>query len=109
MKNFCKLQSCQFVFFAELWSQFDKRSGDTQGLPYDYESILHYGWNYFAIDKKRPTIIPRRGVKKIAIGQRFGMSPMDVKRINLLYKCQEKTSRSSGSGKLSSRTTNRKT
>lgn len=54
------------------------------GLTYDYDSIMHYGWNYFAKDRKQPTIVPKT---KANIGNRKVMSPTDVQKINILYQC----------------------
>lgn len=45
---------------------------------------MHYGWNYFAMDRKKPTIVPKQ---KASIGNRKAMSPTDVQKINLLYQC----------------------
>lgn len=46
---------------------------------------MHYGWNYFAIDDTKPTILPK--VKGTEIGNRKAMSPTDVDKINTMYKC----------------------
>lgn len=66
---------------------FDKqREGDvnTLGVPYDYESIMHYAPNTFA----KPfldTIFPvQRGRH---IGQRLRLSAGDIRRANRLYNC----------------------
>ncbi|XP_055348995.1 hatching enzyme 1.2-like [Paramacrobiotus metropolitanus] len=66
--------------------QFKKYVSNTFGLPYDYESIMHYGWNYFAIDDSKPTILPKM---KAAIGNRKVMSALDVERINKMYNCPQ--------------------
>ena len=42
------------------------------GLPYDYESILHYGSKTFARDPSRETITPKKG--GVEIGQRSKLS-----------------------------------
>eukprot|EP00106_Octopus_bimaculoides_P007885 XP_014775327.1 PREDICTED: meprin A subunit alpha-like [Octopus bimaculoides] len=61
---------------------------DTQNLPYDYNSIMHYGPHAFAIDRAIPTIIPLK--KNVVIGQRSGMSQLDIIQLQRLYKCPER-------------------
>ncbi|XP_069938204.1 zinc metalloproteinase nas-4-like [Cherax quadricarinatus] len=55
-------------------------------LPYDYDSVMHYGAFEFARSYSSPTIVPRQ--KGVNIGQRSGFSQLDVKGLNLLYKCE---------------------
>ncbi|KAK7125452.1 hypothetical protein R3I93_020965 [Phoxinus phoxinus] len=63
---------------------FMEKAGNTLGLDYDLESILHYGDNYFSRNGK-PTIRPKEnGVK---IGQRTHLSYLDVQRLRKLYQC----------------------
>jgi len=52
-------------------------------LPYDQGSIMHYG-KYAFTNGKGPTIVTKDGG---SIGQRRGLSSMDIKKINKLYKC----------------------
>lgn len=61
---------------------FDKFNGIIL-QKYDYNSIMHYGPNSFAIDVQRPTIIPRQA--GATIGQRNGLSAGDVKAIRNMY------------------------
>ncbi|ODM87059.1 High choriolytic enzyme 1, partial [Orchesella cincta] len=66
---------------------FDKYSRsevDSQGLAYDYGSIMHYPTNMFALDTSRPTILPKRNVK---IGQRKRLSATDTQRLRNMYRC----------------------
>ena len=60
----------------------------TFGLPYDFQSLMHYGSHFFAKDRMYPTIIPTRG-KDHAIGQRERMSRSDIARVNRLYGCSD--------------------
>ncbi|XP_064163827.1 zinc metalloproteinase nas-14-like [Anguilla rostrata] len=62
---------------------FAKIRGDTQGLPYDTESIMHYGQRFFSVNGK-DTIISK---DTKAIGQRIQLSVLDILRVQLLYKC----------------------
>jgi len=65
-------------------SNFEKMSNvNLLGLPYDLGSIMHYGKTAFS-NGNGPTIVPKNGG---SIGQRRGLSNMDIKKINKLYKC----------------------
>ncbi|OWA53846.1 putative Zinc metalloproteinase nas-14 [Hypsibius exemplaris] len=66
---------------------FEKYTGNTFNIPYDYNSIMHYGFNYFAQDKNLPTIVPK--TEGANIGNRKTLSDSDVKKINLLYGCAD--------------------
>ncbi|XP_054613688.1 zinc metalloproteinase nas-4-like [Dunckerocampus dactyliophorus] len=63
---------------------FQMQIGKTFQLPYDLLSIMHYGSNYFSANG-RPTI--KSKVKEGRMGQRIKMSPTDIQRVRLLYKC----------------------
>jgi len=60
---------------------------DDLNRPYDYGSVMHYGGYGFAINKKIPTIIPKKAGAKI--GQRTHLSDNDIKEIQLYYGCLE--------------------
>ncbi|KAK3875369.1 hypothetical protein Pcinc_019751 [Petrolisthes cinctipes] len=70
------------------------------GLAYDYDSVMHYGAYDFARDRSRPTITPRRS--GVTIGQRRGLSQLDARGLNLLYRCPS-------TGPITTTTTNRPT
>ena len=53
------------------------------GTPYDYSSMMHYGSSAFGGGKI--TIQTKDATKQGLIGQRIGMSPIDIKQINLMY------------------------
>merc|ERR1711915_16643 len=70
---------------------FDKRSEDTTtilGQTYDYGSIMHYSEYSFSKNGEK-TIVPIANVDNVYIGQRDGMSELDVSGINKLYKCED--------------------
>ncbi len=60
----------------------------TQGVPYDYDSLMHYG-AYAFTRNGGPTIEPlNSGVSLDALGQRSGFSTYDLEHVNVLY-CSE--------------------
>ncbi|XP_055344999.1 uncharacterized protein LOC129592883 isoform X2 [Paramacrobiotus metropolitanus] len=65
--------------------QFRILSGNTYGLPYDYQSVMHYKVNAFAKDSAVPTILPKE--KHVRMGQRDNLSILDVARIQRHFKC----------------------
>jgi len=58
---------------------------DSLGVPYDFNSIMHYRATAFA---KPRTITISTKEKDIPIGNAPELSPLDIKQINLLYKDQ---------------------
>lgn len=62
------------------------------GLPYDYDSIMHYARNTFSKGIYLDTILPVEvpGQKRPEIGQRIKLSEGDIAQANLLYKCASK-------------------
>ncbi|XP_029353600.1 low choriolytic enzyme-like [Echeneis naucrates] len=59
--------------------------------PYDYNSVMHYG--RFAFSRNRqPTILPIPD-GNVAIGRAEQMSPIDILRVNRLYRCNSTLSR----------------
>ncbi|KAI1291941.1 Zinc metalloproteinase nas-13 [Halotydeus destructor] len=55
-------------------------------VPYDYGSVMHYGSHAFA-KGFGPTIVPRAPATNI--GQRKGLSDIDILKVNLLYNCPQ--------------------
>jgi hypothetical protein len=77
-------------FFFSLGTQlnFDKYSEidiDLLMTEYDYESVMHYEANAFS-SNGQPTIIPTKNATAF-IGQRRGMSPIDVLEVQRYYGC----------------------
>ncbi|XP_046443276.1 hatching enzyme 1.2-like isoform X1 [Daphnia pulex] len=56
----------------------------TLGLPYDYDSVMHYGKNAFAIDTTRPTIIPIPNENR-NLGSDVKFTWLDLLKLNTLY------------------------
>ncbi|XP_062380298.1 hatching enzyme 1.2-like [Sardina pilchardus] len=66
---------------------FQKQYTNNLNTPYDYSSVMHYGSTAFSTNgRKTITPFPNPNVK---IGQRRGMSTIDIQRINKLYGCCE--------------------
>ncbi|CAI9583137.1 unnamed protein product [Staurois parvus] len=68
--------------------QFQKDEGSTFSISYDYTSVMHYSSKTFVNTSKQVSIIPIPNTN-VPIGQRTGLSSLDVKRINLLYNCSK--------------------
>ncbi|XP_055345375.1 astacin-like metalloendopeptidase [Paramacrobiotus metropolitanus] len=62
------------------------REMETFGLPYDLESVMHYGPEV-SISPDRPAIVPRTTLLTRWMGQRRGLSSWDVAKLQIAYKC----------------------
>ncbi|XP_072379094.1 hatching enzyme 1.2-like [Diabrotica undecimpunctata] len=72
-------------------NNFHKTRNDVNfGQPYDYESILHYNPKAFTTNGNY-TIVPKDKTLIRNMGQRIGLSKIDIAKINLMYNCPEKT------------------
>ncbi|KAM5138223.1 embryonic protein UVS.2-like [Mantella aurantiaca] len=68
-------------------SQDNFKIYDTLNLEeYDYGSVMHYPRNAYSINGILPTIVPKPNAS-VPIGQRYGLSTLDVSKINKLYDC----------------------
>ncbi|XP_078131003.1 zinc metalloproteinase nas-14-like isoform X2 [Sander vitreus] len=65
---------------------FMLKNGDTQNLPYDLESIMHYGKYFFSVNGS-PTVLSKQ--TEVVIGQRTHLSNLDILKLNKLYNCEE--------------------
>ncbi|XP_046871021.1 astacin-like metalloendopeptidase isoform X2 [Hypomesus transpacificus] len=66
---------------------FQEKNGNTQGLPYDINSIMHYGGSFFSVNGE-PTIKAKGSAAKM--GQRTFLTDLDVDRVRRLYRCDIK-------------------
>ncbi|XP_010076376.1 PREDICTED: astacin-like metalloendopeptidase, partial [Pterocles gutturalis] len=84
-------------------SDFRKfENSNNLGLPYDYSSVMHYGPYTFSNTSGQATIVPIPD-GSVHIGQRQGLSNLDVAKINKLYNCSRCSTVLEGpSGSLSS-------
>ncbi|XP_072255053.1 embryonic protein UVS.2-like [Pyxicephalus adspersus] len=67
-------------------NQFAIFDGNTLDLPYDYNSVMHYSRYAFTINASVPVLIPIPD-PNVPIGQRIGLSVLDIQKVNKLYKC----------------------
>ena len=74
-----------------------KRVLDSKGYAYDYGSIMHYGNKFFS-KNGRPTIKIRKIGRKahVRIGQRRGLSFLDIAQVMAMYDCHKKKLNASG-------------
>ncbi|XP_075463570.1 embryonic protein UVS.2-like [Ascaphus truei] len=59
---------------------------NNMGLEYDYESVMHYARDTFTTTFGKDTIVPKPN-RSVQIGQRYGLSSLDISKINKLYQC----------------------
>uniref|UniRef100_A0A8C3RQM5 Metalloendopeptidase n=1 Tax=Chelydra serpentina TaxID=8475 RepID=A0A8C3RQM5_CHESE len=82
--NYVKIM-WEYVIAGEQ-GNFGKVNSNNLGLPYDYSSVMHYGANDFSNTSGKATIVPIPD-PSVPIGQREGLSNLDVAKINKLYNC----------------------
>ncbi|XP_078540687.1 embryonic protein UVS.2-like [Lissotriton helveticus] len=65
---------------------FYQENTNNLGLPYDYASVMHYGRYAYSNKRGQPSMVPKPD-PNVPIGQRIGLSTLDVSKINTLYQC----------------------
>uniref|UniRef100_A0A8C5MU24 Metalloendopeptidase n=1 Tax=Leptobrachium leishanense TaxID=445787 RepID=A0A8C5MU24_9ANUR len=68
------------------WPNFEIEDTNNLGLPYDYWSVMHYQSTAYSNTPGQPTIVAKPD-PTMPIGQRVGMSHLDLMKINKLYQC----------------------
>ncbi|XP_068115593.1 embryonic protein UVS.2-like isoform X2 [Hyperolius riggenbachi] len=65
--------------------RFDIEDCTDISLPYDYDSVMHFGRSEYSVDGKE-TVVPILD-PAANIGQHVGVSPLDIIKLNKLYNC----------------------
>ncbi|XP_075137718.1 embryonic protein UVS.2-like [Leptodactylus fuscus] len=68
------------------WTEFDLIDTKNMNLPYDYSSVMHYGRFSYSNTSGKPSLNPKPD-RSVEIGQRYGLSPLDVSKVKKLYDC----------------------
>uniref|UniRef100_A0A803J2A6 Metalloendopeptidase n=1 Tax=Xenopus tropicalis TaxID=8364 RepID=A0A803J2A6_XENTR len=66
-------------------SNFKKYDTNNLGIEYDYSSVMHYARDAFS-SNRNITIEPKPN-PNVPVGQRNGLSILDISKINKLYQC----------------------
>ncbi|XP_018112508.2 astacin-like metalloendopeptidase [Xenopus laevis] len=69
------------------WSSFEMVDTDNLDFSYDYSSVMHYGWYAFSNTSGQPSLRPKPD-PTVNIGQRYGLSQLDVSKVKELYGCK---------------------
>lgn len=74
--------------FRRNFLKFTTKTIDSRNIPYDYNSIMHYSRLHFTKSRNgmSETVVPTKD-SSAQIGQRLGLSVLDVKQAKLLYNC----------------------
>ncbi|XP_035994126.1 meprin A subunit beta isoform X1 [Fundulus heteroclitus] len=70
------------------FNTYDDTVSSSLGVPYDYNSMMHYSKNAFR-NGSEPTIVTKIPAFSEVIGQRMEFSDSDLLKLNRLYKCTQ--------------------
>ena len=75
------------VTFVGYGEKFEIQSRSTpQGLPYDFNSIMHFRHNAFSSNSNNSTVVPHnRTIPLTVLGSSAAATNLDFLHINLLY------------------------
>jgi hypothetical protein len=73
-----------YIKYAENINEFERR------FPYNYQSLLHYFKNSFAIDRTKPTLIPKKKDSVLAVSGATRLPDLDVQAVRYVYNCGPK-------------------
>ncbi|XP_030058295.1 astacin-like metalloendopeptidase [Microcaecilia unicolor] len=76
----------QYVSESDHYNLNRQTDSNNLGLPYDYNSVMHMGRYSYTNTAGMATIVPIPD-PNISIGQRYGLSNLDIAKINKLYNC----------------------
>lgn len=73
--------------FYDFFAIADPSKFTPYGVPYAYDSIMHYGAYTASLDSQKPTMVPRVDVERnmAAMGQRRRLGERDVQMLNAMY------------------------
>ncbi|XP_074612930.1 uncharacterized protein LOC141871253 [Acropora palmata] len=74
---------------------------NSRGVGYDYGSVMHYGEFFFTKQRGSRTLVPK--TSGVSIGQRIGLSDLDVQQARILYQCDESRDQPSKNNRTSLR------
>jgi len=79
--------------FSGFFNNFDKLhpTNVSTAYEYDFNSIMHYGINFFSKNRRNATVVPKLKVRgrPVPIGQRINLSRLDCMKLNALYGCYD--------------------
>ncbi|KAK0401699.1 hypothetical protein QR680_015924 [Steinernema hermaphroditum] len=59
------------------------------GVPYDFDSVLHYPPDWFTINESKPNLIAKDPLHQYGMGRNTGPAHSDYLLLNRLYKCPD--------------------
>jgi len=72
------------------FQKYQAGSATTHGAGYDKQSVMHYSNKAFAVDRSQNTITSKSDPNEV-LGQRDGLSAIDIEQINKHYECAATT------------------